>query len=72
VAAVDLKLPIRKRPNVHIMGHTTDLVQPVECMQMYHYAVGEASPGDHVALKMTERIRAGSRVYLVMVMAEAA
>jgi hypothetical protein len=53
------------------MGHTTDLVQPVESTQIYHHAVDEAAPRDDVALKTTERIRAGGSIYLVMVMAEA-
>src|SRR2546427_276471 len=51
VAAVTLEAPLRAGDRIHIKGHTTDLVQPVESMEVDHAQVEQAGPGDDVALK---------------------
>ncbi len=42
---------------VRIRGHTTDLTQPVESLQVEHRPVERAEPGSEVALRVRERVR---------------
>ncbi len=42
---------------VRIHGHTTDLTQPVESLQVEHRPVERAEPGSEVALRVRERVR---------------
>ena len=42
---------------IRIRGHTTDVTQPVESMQVEHRPVQRAERGSEVALKVNERVR---------------
>ena len=64
VAAISLDAPLRGGDRVHIKGHTTDLVQPVESMEVDHKAVERAGPGDDVALKVADHVREHDKLYL--------
>ncbi len=64
VAAVTLEAPLGRGARIHIKGHTTDLVQPVESMEVDHAAVEEARPGDDVALKVNDHVREHDKIYL--------
>lgn len=64
VAAVSLDAPLKTGDRVHIRGHTTDLVQPVDSMEVDHQHVDRAGPGDDVALKVTEHVREHDRLFL--------
>ena len=64
VAAVSLDAPLKVGDRVHIKGHTTDLVQAVDSMEVEHGAVDRASPGDDVAMKVTDHVREHDRIYL--------
>lgn len=64
VAAVTLDSHLKRGDEIHIKGHTTDLVQPVESMEVEHGAVERAGPGDDVALKVTDHVREHDRIYL--------
>lgn len=64
VAAVTLDAPLKRGDRIHIKGHTTDLVQPVDSMEVEHGAVEEAGPGDDVALKVDEHVREHDLIYL--------
>ena len=63
VAAVSLKVPlvigerIHIQSRIHIQGHTTDLVQKVDSMEIDHVRVDRAGPGDDVALKIGDHVR---------------
>lgn len=48
---------------IWIKGHTTDLKQTVESMQIEHQSVTEGAPGQHVGIKVTDRVRPHDRVY---------
>lgn len=48
---------------IHIYGHSTDLEQTVDSMQIEHKPVLKVGPGDDVALKVIEHVRAGDIVY---------
>lgn len=50
---------------IHIIGHTTDFCQQVKSLQIDHHAVMEAAPGDDVALKVIDRVRAGDQVFKI-------
>jgi translation elongation factor EF-1alpha len=63
VAAVTLTSQLRVGDRIHIQGHTTDLTQSVDSMEVEHAKVDEAGPGDDVALKVTGHVREHDRIY---------
>ncbi len=50
---------------IHIVGHTTDLSQTVESMQIENKNVQEAGPGADVGIKVKDRVREHDVVYKV-------
>lgn len=64
VAAVSLDAPLKKGDRVHIVGHTTDLVQPIDSMEIDRAPVEQAGPGDDVAVKVADHVREHDRIYL--------
>ena len=50
---------------IRVRGHTTDLTQPVESLQLEHQAVQRAERGSHVAVKMLDRVRKHDPVFRV-------
>ncbi len=66
VAGVELTGHLRVGDRIHIRGHTTDLEQVVESMQIERQPVQEAGPGDKVGIKVVDRCRPGDRVYKVV------
>jgi translation elongation factor EF-1alpha len=65
VAGIDLSGRLKVGDTIHIKGHTTDLQQAVDSMQIEHETVQEAGPGDSVGIKVQERCRSGDSVYRV-------
>jgi translation elongation factor EF-1alpha len=65
VAGIDLEAPLRVGDTIHIKGHTTDLQQAVDSMQVEHDQVQEAKAGDAIGIKVRERCRGGDVVYKV-------
>jgi translation elongation factor EF-1alpha len=65
VAGVDLTGRLKVGDTIHIKGHTTDIQQVVESMQIEHQNVQEAGPGDSVGIKVPERCRSGDGIYRV-------
>jgi len=63
VAAVQLDEPLRVGDRIHIVGHTTDLVQSVDSMQVDHQPIEQASPGDDVALHVDDHVREHDKIY---------
>ena len=51
---------------VHIKGHTTDLTQRIESIQIEHQNVEVAKPGDDIGIKVTEHVREKDIVYKVI------
>lgn len=66
VAVLDLTEPLKVGETIHIKGHTTDLTQKVESMQVEHKDIQEAKPGDQVAIKVTGRVHEHDVVYKVV------
>lgn len=65
VAALELEGPLKVGDTIRIVGHTTDLTQPVDSMQIEREPVQEAGPGEYVGIKISERARPGDSVYVV-------
>jgi putative protease len=66
VAAVSVEKEIQVGDTLHFKGHTTDLTQKVESMQIEHQSVAVAKAGDSVGIKVSERVRKGDIVYKVL------
>jgi len=66
VAAVRLESgSLRVGDTIRILGHTSDIRQRVDSMQVEHQNVSEATAGQEVGLKVTEHAREGDVVYKV-------
>ena len=63
VAVLSLQEPLSVGDSIHIRGHTTDLEEVVESMEVERSRIESAKPGDDVAIKVTGRVRAGDKVY---------
>ena len=63
VAAVSLTGPLTVGDRVHILGHTTDLVETVGSMEVDHVQVASAGPGDDVALAVDDHVREHDRIF---------
>lgn len=63
VAAVTLTAALRVGERIHIAGHTTDVEQTVESMEVDHQKVETAAPGDDVALAVKDHVRDHDKVY---------
>ncbi len=50
---------------IWIRGHTTDLKQQIDSMQIEHDKITEAQPGQQVGIKVAARVRRGDKVYKV-------
>jgi putative protease len=66
VAGIDLTGRIKVGDTIHIKGHTTDLQQVVDSIQIEHDSVQEAGPGDSIGIKVQDRCRSGDHVYRVI------
>ena len=65
VAGIDVEATLRVGDTIHIVGHTTDLQQTVDSIQIEHEQVAEATKGDAIGVKVRERCRGGDVVYKV-------
>lgn len=65
VAGIDLEGTLRAGDTIRIKGHTTDLEQVVESMQVEHEQVEEAGAGAQIGVKVKDRCRDGDVVYKV-------
>ncbi len=65
VAGITLTGTLKVGDKVHIKGHTTDLELTVESMQILNLNVPEGKAGDAIGIKVTDRVRAGDKVYKI-------
>ena len=65
VAAIKVSDKLKIGDKIRIKGNTTDFEQKVESMQMENEKVKEARKGDHVGIKVSERVRPNDKVFLV-------
>jgi putative protease len=65
VAAIKLSSGLKVGDKVHIKGHTTDVEVKVGSMQIERTAVKAAKKGDHIGIKVPEKVRPNDAVFLV-------
>lgn len=65
VGIVKLKEPLKKGDKIKIKGHTTDLEEDVDSIQINHEDVGEAKKGDVIGIKVSDKVREDDAVYKV-------
>ncbi len=65
VAAINLSGNLKIGNKVHIKGATTDFRFEVTSMEVEGEDIKSANPGDHVGIKVPERVRPKDIVYLV-------
>ena len=63
VAAIELSSELSIGESIHIKGHTTDIMQKVDSMQIDRKEIKKASAGDSVGIKVKDRVRPGDKVY---------
>lgn len=63
VAAISLKAALAVGERCHIRGHTTDVEQPVDSMEIDHQRVERAGPGDDVAISVQGQVREGDLIF---------
>ena len=66
VAGIDLSAELVVGDRIHIKGHTTDLSQSVDSMQIDGADVSEAMAGQSVGIQVSERCRTGDTVYKIV------
>jgi len=65
VAGITLTSILKVGDKIHIKGHTTDLEMTVDSMQINNANVPEGKAGDAIGIKVSDRVRAGDKVYKV-------
>jgi hypothetical protein len=65
VIALTLKAPVSVGQRIQVLGHTTNLEQTVDSMQIDHAPVTQAKPKDGIGIKVIGRARCGDHVYLL-------
>jgi putative protease len=67
VAAIKLSEgSLKVGDTIHIVGHTTDITQGIDSMQIENKNVQEAGPGADVGIKVKDRVREHDVVYKVV------
>jgi len=65
VAAIKLSSGLKVGDKVHIKGHTTDFEVKIGSMQIEKKSVKTAKKGDHIGIKVPEKVRPNDKVFLV-------
>ena len=65
VIALTLKAPVNIGDHLHVLGHTTNLEQTVDSMQINHQSVTQARANDAVGIKISSRARKGDYVFTI-------
>lgn len=67
VAAIDITAgTLAVGDTIHIKGHTTDFTQPVASIELDGKPLGQALPGQSVAIKVIDHARQHDLVYKVV------
>lgn len=65
VAAIKLSGGLKVGDTIHIKGHTTDLEVKVGSIQIDRAPVKMAKKGDHIGIKVPDKVRPNDEVLLV-------
>lgn len=64
VAAVEIDHGVlHKGDKIHIHGHTTDLEQTIDSMELEHQQIVEADEGKNVGIRVLDHVREHDDVY---------
>lgn len=64
VGIIKLKSGLKVGDSIQIKGHTTDITQPVDSLQLDHKDVKSGKKGDEIGIKVSDKVRDGDEVYL--------
>ena len=67
VAAMVLESELAVGDTVHIKGHTTDLTQKIDSIQIEHESIPVAKKGEDIAIKVKNHVREHDAVFKVLV-----
>ena len=65
VAAIKLSGKLKVGDKIHVKGHTTDFEIKVESIQIERKEVKSAKKGDHIGIKVSDKVRPNDKVFLV-------
>jgi len=65
VAAIKLSGKLKIGNKINIKGTTTDFEQKVDSMQIDKKDVANAKKGDHIGIKVSEKVRPNDKVFLI-------
>jgi translation elongation factor EF-1alpha len=65
VAVLNLTGTLKVGDEIHLVGHGADFTQKVDSMQVEHEQIKKAKKGDDVGLKVAEKAKPGTQVFLV-------
>lgn len=65
VIVLTLEASLALGDTIRVKGHTTDLTQKVESLQVNHVTVQSAAAGESVGIKIVDRARIGDAVYKI-------
>lgn len=65
VAVISITDNLKLGDKIHIVGHHTNLTERVASMEVDHHAVVWVKPGDHVAIKVLDRVHEHDKVYRI-------
>jgi putative protease len=65
VAAIKLSSGLKVGDKIRIKGHTSDVDVKVGSIQIERNPVKTAKKGDHIGIKVPEKVRPNDRVFLV-------
>ena len=65
VAVLKLNDSLKLGDRIHVLGHSTDLVERVTSMEVNHHVVVWVNPGEDVAIKVNEPVREHDVVFRV-------
>ncbi len=66
VGIIKLTDALKVGDKIHIKGHTSELTQGVDSMQIEHTSVTEGKTGDSVGIKVAQKVHPNDRVYKVI------
>lgn len=65
VAAIKLSDNLKVGSKIHIKGNTTDFEQEVDRIEIDRKEVAEGKKGDHIGIKVPEKVRPNDKVFLL-------
>lgn len=65
VAAIKLSGKLKIGDKIHIKGNTTDFEIEISSMQIERKDVKKAKKGDHIGIKVPDKVRPSDKIFLV-------